>query len=169
MSLVGNLPQIVYNESRMAAEPKAQPLILIVEDDPALSKMYAIKFQNSGFQVIVAHDGATGLSMAAQQHPDIVLLDMMLPKYSGIEFLEQLQQHSQQITIPIIALSNKTDQQDVDRAKKLGVREYLAKAMYTPEQVMQTVNKYLGDKAPQPVAQEPTVQAQQPNPSAPQQ
>ena len=68
---------------------------------------------------------------------------MMLPKYSGIEFLEQLQQHLKSATIPILALSNLTEKQEVDRALKLGVKEYLAKAMNTPEQVIQKVKEYL--------------------------
>lgn len=119
------------------------PLILIVEDDPSLSKMYALKFKNEGFRVSVARDGAKGLELAASEHPNAILLDMMLPKYSGIEFLEQLQQHLRTISIPIIALSNLTEKQEADLALKLGVKEYLAKATNTPEQVVEKVKKYL--------------------------
>jgi len=129
------------------------PLILIVEDDPSLSKMYALKFQNEGFRVLIANDGAKGLQMAASENPNLILLDMMLPKYSGIEFLEQLQQHSQNTKVPILALSNLTEKQEADRALKLGVREYLAKAMNTPEDVVVKVKHYLGMTKPQGVAQ----------------
>ena len=119
------------------------PLILIVEDDPSLSKMYSIKFQHEGFRVLTAGDGAAGLALAAQERPALILLDMMLPKYSGIEFLEQLQQHSRGINMPIIALSNLTEKSEADRAMKLGVREYLAKAMHTPEDVVAKVKQHL--------------------------
>lgn len=145
----------------MAAQEPAQqvqppqitgPLILIVEDDPSLSKMYSLKFQHEGFRVLVAQDGARGLALAAEAKPDLVLLDMMLPKYSGIEFLEQLQQHMKTIPMPILALSNLTEKQEVDRAMQLGVKEYLAKAMNTPEDVVSKVKQYLN---PQPIPQTP--------------
>lgn len=119
------------------------PTILIVEDDPSLAKMYSIKFQHEGFRVLVAQDGARGLALAAEQKPSIILLDMMLPKYSGIEFLEQLGQHMKTIPMPILALSNLTEKQEVDRAMQLGVKEYLAKAMNTPEDVVNKVKQYL--------------------------
>ena len=137
------------------AQPAANaPLILIVEDDPSLSKMYALKFKNEGFRVSVALDGAKGLQLAAQEQPNLILLDMMLPKYSGIEFLEQLQQHLKSISMPILALSNLTEKQEADRALKLGVKEYLAKAMNTPEQVVEKVKKYLqASGAPQTTPQ----------------
>lgn len=135
------------------------PLILIVEDDPSLSKMYTIKFQHEGFRVLAAGDGAAGLSMAAQEHPDLILLDMMLPKYSGIEFLEQLQQHSKGLTMPIVALSNLTEKAEAERAMKLGVREYLAKAMHTPEEVVAKIKQHLQAAKSQaqaaPATQEP--------------
>ncbi len=131
------------------------PKILIVEDDTTLSKMYAMKFQSEGFEVLIANDGARGLALAAEANPALILLDMMLPKYSGIEFLEQLQQHSQPIKIPIIALSNLTEKQEADRALQLGVKEYLAKAMNTPEDVVKKVKQYLG------MAQSPTTPSTQ--------
>lgn len=122
----------------------ANPLVLIVEDDPSLSKMYALKFKKEGINVSIAHDGATGLAKAAEESPKLILLDMMLPKYTGIEFLEQIQQHGKATDIPVIALTNLTEKKDVDRAKELGVKEYLAKAMHTPEEIVTTAKKYLG-------------------------
>jgi len=134
----------VPDQPAQPVAPQNAPVILIVEDDASLSKMYALKFKNEGFRVLVANDGAAGLAMAATEHPHIILLDMMLPKYSGIEFLEQLQQHAQSIKVPVLALSNLTEKQEMDRAIKLGVKEYLAKAMFTPEQVVEKVKYYLG-------------------------
>jgi len=122
---------------------KGKIVVLIVEDDPSLSKMYSLKFKSEGFAVIVAHDGADGLAKAAEQSPSIILLDMMLPKYSGIEFLEQLQHHGVVTGVPIIALTNLTEKKEADHARQLGVKEYLAKAMHTPKQVVDIVKKYL--------------------------
>jgi two-component system alkaline phosphatase synthesis response regulator PhoP len=132
------------NVPQQVPQAPSGPLVLIVEDDSSLAKMYALKFQAEGFRVSIANDGARGLQLAAEEKPNIILLDMMLPKYSGIEFLEQLQQHLKSaINIPIIALSNLTEKQEAERALKLGVKEYLAKAMNTPEEVVEKIKKYL--------------------------
>lgn len=120
-----------------------ETLILIVEDDPSLSKMYSIKFESEGMKTAVAHDGADGLSKAAELKPDLILLDMMLPKYSGIEFLEQLKAHGALTDVPIIALTNLTEKKEAERALSLGAKEYLAKAMHTPKDVVEKVKKYL--------------------------
>jgi len=143
-------------------EPSSQeashPTILIVEDDPALSKMYATKFASEGFSVEVAHDGAVGLAKTAEVNPKIILLDMMLPKYTGIEFMEQMQQHSNIKQIPIICLTNLTQKPEADRAKELGAKEYLAKAMHTPEEIVEVVRKYL---APPPNVDTQQAESQQ--------
>jgi len=125
------------------------PLVLIVEDDPSLAKMYSMKFKADGFNVAIAYNGATGLEKAAKDNPSLILLDMMLPKFSGIEFLEQIRQHGQVSQTPIVALTNLTEKKDADRAYQLGVKEYLVKAMHTPEEVVQIVKKHL-QPTPQP-------------------
>ena len=142
MDKVGD--QTNQNQIQQAQKPQEGPLILIVEDDVALAKMYSTKFVDEGFKVIMAHDGETGLTMAASEHPAAILLDMMLPKYSGLEFLEQLQQHSKMQSTPIIALTNLTETQEKERAFKLGVKDYLAKAMHTPEEVVNKVKHHMG-------------------------
>lgn len=155
---VQQAPQQVQNPSG--------PTVLIVEDDVSLAKMYSIKFRNEMFSVLVANDGAKGLQLAASGKPNIILLDMMLPKYSGIEFLEQLQQHSHAAPVPILALSNLTDKQEVDRAMKLGVKEYLVKAMNTPEDVVNKVKQYLYPRQTEKLPQQ-QAQATQSLPSTP--
>ena len=135
------------------AQQNSQLSILIVEDDPSLSKMYATKFGKEGFNVLTAMDGASGLSLAAEQHPSVILLDMMLPKYSGIEFLEQLKQHTAMQNTPVIALTNLTENQEKERALKLGAKDYLAKAMHTPDEVVQKVKAHMGMGEQQQTAQ----------------
>lgn len=124
--------------------------ILIVEDDPSLSKMYAAKFEKEGFVVEVSHDGAAGLAKTAEFSPDVILLDMMLPKYTGIEFMEQMKQHSGIRQIPIICLTNLTEKKEAERARELGAKEYLAKAMHTPEEIVEIVRKNMGNESNQP-------------------
>jgi len=124
-----------------ATSPQNKPLILIVEDDRFLSKMYAQKFKIEGFEVIIAQDGEQGLKYISEQNPQAVLLDMILPKYSGGQLLEKLKE--MQKNVVIIALTNLANQEDAQRAIAMGVKEYLVKAMHTPEEVVNIVKKHL--------------------------
>jgi len=128
------------------SSPASQSLsyvILIVEDDPTLSRLYAEKFIHEGFNVLVANDGVLGLKLATEKNPDAILLDIMLPKQSGFALLEGVMKHPRGQHIPVIALTNLANKPDQNRAVKMGVKEYLAKAMHTPEDVVGKVKQYL--------------------------
>ncbi len=118
-------------------------VVLIIEDDVMLSKLYSDKFRFDGLNALVANDGRTGLELATEKNPDAILLDMMLPGFSGFRILEELQKHPRGKYIPVICLTNLTDTNDANRAYKFGVKEYLAKAMHTPESVVQIVKDHL--------------------------
>lgn len=120
------------------------PLILIVEDDNQLAKMYSEKFKTEGFEVIVARDGEEGFRLISELKPSFVLLDMLLPKFQGQDVLAKLQATPQGQQTQIIALTNLAKKEEAQRALELGAKEYLVKAMYTPEQVVQKVKNYLG-------------------------
>lgn len=120
------------------------PRILIVEDDPILGRMYSEKFKSEGYAVTSAQDGESGLKKALEGNIDVILLDVMLPRMSGIDLLEELRKDSSGKNINVIALTNLADQSEKDRAIALGVNDYLVKAMQTPEQVVQKVNGLLG-------------------------
>ena len=120
------------------------PRILIVEDDPILGRMYSEKFKSEGYEVIAAQDGESGLKEARAGNIDMILLDVMLPRMSGIDLLEELRKDSTGKDINVIALTNLADQSEKDRAIALGVKDYLVKAMQTPEQVVTKVNSLLG-------------------------
>ena len=121
------------------------PLILIIEDDKLLSKMYAEKFKLEGFDTIVAQDGEEGLEYISEKNPSFILLDMMLPKFTGQDVLNQLKKRvSDKATPPIIALTNLAQKEEAQKALELGAKEYLVKAMYTPDQVVEKVKFYLG-------------------------
>ena len=118
--------------------------ILIVEDDPVLLKMYTEKFTFEGFKVIVARDGEEALKIAlGTEKIDIVLLDIMLPKMSGTDFLENLRKDAKGKNLPVIALTNLAEEDERQKAIKLGVKEYLVKAMQTPEQVVEKITSKL--------------------------
>ena len=120
-----------------------KPIILIVEDDPVLLKMYTEKFNFEGFKVLNAKDGEEALRISESEIMNIVLLDIMLPRMSGTDYLEKLRQMPEGKDTPVVALTNLAEEAEKQRALKLGVKEYLVKAMQTPEQVVQTVKKYI--------------------------
>lgn len=118
-------------------------VILIVEDDPVLLRMYTEKFTFEGFDVLNAKDGDEAFKVATTQKVDFILLDIMLPKMSGTDFLEKLRKTTEGRNIPVVAITNLAEEEERQRALKLGVQEYLVKAMKTPEEVVETVKKYL--------------------------
>ena len=119
------------------------PVILIVEDDMALSNLYQQKFEKEGFKVLVAHDGDTGVKLATENMPDFVMLDNMLPKMSGIEVLRQIKENEKTKAIPAMMLSNLTVKEERERALELGALDYLSKAGQSPEEIVEKVRGFL--------------------------
>lgn len=132
----------------MADQAKTQtpkkPLILLIEDDSLLIKMYKTKFVSEGFEVLVAEEGESGLKMALENPVSFIILDVMMPKLSGIEVLENLRQNPKGKAIPVIVLSNLDREEKAKKALSLGAKEFLVKANFTPTQVVEKVRKYLG-------------------------
>lgn len=117
--------------------------ILIVEDDPILSRMYSEKFSYEGFAVEVAKDGQEALDSASSKSIDLILLDIMLPKMSGTDFLKKFISTTKGKSVPVIVLTNLAEDTEKQKALELGVKEYLVKAMQTPEQVVEKIKKYI--------------------------
>lgn len=120
-----------------------EKIILVVEDDKFLVKAYNIKFEKEGFKVVTAMDGAKGLELAKSESPRLILLDLMLPKIDGFEFIKRLSCDDKIKNIPIIVLSNLGQQSDKNKALALGAKEYLIKADYSLEEIIKIVNKYV--------------------------
>lgn len=127
---------MVYNDVIM-------PLVLIVEDDPALANLYDQIFKGDGYDTLVARDGEAGFELATTKNPDFILLDMKLPKMSGMEVFEKLILTPEGKNIPVIFLTNDTDPEERKKALSLGARDYIAKAMYPPEEILSRVKKQL--------------------------
>jgi len=117
--------------------------ILLVEDDKALIEMYAIKFKEDGFNLLMAEDGLTGLELAKKELPDVVLLDIMLPKMDGFAILAELKKDAKTQSIAILMLSNLGQQSDIEKGKKMGANDYVVKASMTPKEVVEKVKSYL--------------------------
>lgn len=120
--------------------------VLLVEDDPLLVKMYKAKFEKEGFEVLVAEDGQDGYTKGITESPDFIVLDVMMPKLSGIEMLSLLRADPKGQDVGVLVLSNLTSTQEETRAKALGAKDYLTKANFTPGQIVEKVKSYLGMK-----------------------
>ncbi len=124
---------------------KDLPVILVIEDDPILSKMYSEKFSNEGFKVLTALDGESGLDVALKNKIDIILLDVMLPRVSGIDLLKKLREHEKGKNTLVVVLTNLADPDEKKQALNLGVKDYLVKAMQNPGQVVDKVKSRMED------------------------
>lgn len=117
--------------------------ILLVEDDSFLSEMYYLKLRNVGYLVETAYDGEMALEKAAKIKPDLVLLDLRLPKLSGFEVLKQIKSDKNLSHIPVIVLSNLGEKDDIQKALDLGASNYLIKAHFTPTEVLDKIVEIL--------------------------
>jgi DNA-binding response OmpR family regulator len=122
---------------------KDKTKILIVEDDNFLIKAYQIKFERSGFNVIIAMDGDEGLKIAKKEKPAVIVLDLMLPKMNGFEFLKKIKSDEDMKSIPVVALSNLGQKSDQEKALSLGAAEYFIKTEHTLEEIIEKISKYL--------------------------
>lgn len=119
--------------------------ILFIEDESALQKTFSETLKQEGYEVTSALDGETGLRLAETEKPDLILLDLILPKMNGFEVIKKLQQNPATKVIPIIVLTNLEDIGDVEKAVELGATTYLVKAKYSLAEVMEKIKKTLGE------------------------
>jgi len=117
--------------------------ILIIEDEKILSDMYVEKLSREGFKIVSATTSSEGLRLAKKEKPDLILLDILLPKENGISFLEKLRKNPEIANIKVLVFSNYDDPETKRKAKKLGVENYLIKTNYTPKEMVERVRKYL--------------------------
>lgn len=117
--------------------------ILFIEDESALQKTFGEILSQEGFQMMSALDGEIGLRLARDKKPDLILLDLILPKIHGFEVLKKLKEDKDTKGIPIIVLTNLEGIGDVDKALKMGATTYLVKASYSLEEVIEKIKKAL--------------------------
>lgn len=118
--------------------------VLIVEDEKMLADMYATKFVMEGFDTHKANDGAVGLTMAKELNPDIILLDVIMPKLDGFAVLKELRSDAAFKTTPVVLLTNLGQDEDIKKGKELGATDYFVKANHTPAEVVTKVRQVLG-------------------------
>ncbi|HEX7456338.1 MAG TPA: response regulator [Candidatus Nanoarchaeia archaeon] len=124
----------------VVTEPKK---ILIVDDEAPVREIYYKEFTQAGFKVCLAEDGEEGVLEAGKESPDLILLDVMLPKMSGIDVLKALKKNELTKKIPVLMLSNLGEEQIIKEGFSLGADGYLLKVSYTPAQVVEECRKFL--------------------------
>jgi len=117
--------------------------IVIVEDDQLMANLYKKVFSFEDYEVVLASDGQEGLDAVRKEKPDMVLLDMMMPKMNGMQVLEKLKDDDKTKDIPVLVLSNLAGDKDAEKAKELGAVDYLIKSDNEPKVVVETVKKVL--------------------------
>lgn len=123
--------------------PRNKKTILLVEDDEFLAELYSTKLTLDGFQVFLATDGQKGLRLAKEKMPDLVLLDILLPKMDGFTVLSELKKDPKTKNIPVILLTNLCQKEEVKKGLALGAVDYLIKAYFMPSEVVVKINKAL--------------------------
>jgi two-component system response regulator VicR len=117
--------------------------ILVIEDEKPLLNALSTKLQNEGYEVIEAENGEIGLKLAIKQQPDLILLDIILPKMDGITVLENLRENAWGKTAKVIILSNLSDWDNTQRAVNLNVHDYLVKSDWNIKDVIKKVKNKL--------------------------
>src|SRR3981081_4585242 len=127
--------------------------VLLVEDDPSVLEMYRLKLELDGYRVSTALDGEDGLKKAGDLSPDIIFLDIRLPKMDGLAVVRKLRAQDKTREIPVIILSNYDEEDLIARGLRLGAHEYLIKARTTPTSLSEAIEDWLKEK---PVAHRAT-------------
>jgi len=117
--------------------------VLLVEDDPFLADIYSQKLEKAGFNVGTETDGSKVLNAIKEQKPELLILDIVLPKLDGWEILEELNKDSKFAALKVMVFSNLGQKAEVEKGMKLGAVKYLIKSDYTPSEVVEEVKKLL--------------------------
>ncbi len=120
--------------------------ILFIEDEEALQRSMGKMLEQQQYQVFKATDGEEGMAMAKKEMPDLILLDLILPKKNGFEVLAALKKEPETKNVPIIVLTNLEGSADVERALTSGATTYLVKANYTLQDIVSKIESVLAHK-----------------------
>ena len=128
---------------RLGARERRKPRIALIEDDVAIAMMYQLQLVVDGYDVVLAADGASGLHLLQESPPDLVLLDLRLPKMPGLDVLRSITVDPRLAGIPVLILSNYGEPSVVREGLGLGARDYLVKSQTTPVQLSTRLREYL--------------------------
>ncbi|MGI8792671.1 MAG: response regulator transcription factor [Acidimicrobiales bacterium] len=118
------------------------PKVLLVDDDPVILKLLQVNFEMEGYTVVTANDGVEGLEQARAERPDVILLDIMMPRKDGLEVTRELKGDDDTKHMPIILLSAKAQATDVELGKAAGANDYITKP-FDPLELLDRVREML--------------------------
>lgn len=119
--------------------------ILVVEDDQPLRHALSVKLEKAGYRISQAQDGEAGIESAVQSHPDLILLDLLMPKLDGLGMLQRLRREPWGKDLPVVILTNVNDVEKVQEAVVNQAFDYLVKADWTLEQIIEKVREKIGN------------------------
>ncbi len=117
--------------------------ILFVEDEKRLHNILSPLLEKAGYEIFNAYDGEIGLKILEEKKPDLILLDLILPKKDGYDFLEKMKTMEEKRDVPVIILSNLEEKYDIEKALSYGVRAYLVKTNYRPTEIVEKIGEIL--------------------------
>ena len=118
--------------------------ILLIEDEEILINLLQRKLTQEGYEVSAARNGEEGIKLMRETMPDIVLLDIVMPKMGGFEVMGMMQKDKELKNIPVIIVSNSGQPVEIDKARKLGAKDWLIKTEFDPQEVVDKVVKQIG-------------------------
>lgn len=118
-----------------------QKKILLVEDEEIIYNLLQKKLKGAGYEVKIAKNGEEALDSLEEEKPDVLLLDIVMPKKGGFEVMEEMQEKDGLEGIPVIVISNSGQPVELDKAKKLGADDWLIKTEFDPDEVIEKVGQ----------------------------
>ena len=114
------------------------PLVYYAEDDPVMARMFERVFRLNGCRVVLASDGDEAVQKleSLEERPSVIVLDVMMPKKSGFEALSEIKAHSRYCDVPVVMLTNLSEQKDLDKAEALGANGYIVKSALPPNEIV---------------------------------
>lgn len=126
------------------SEEKKKLKILIIDDEADLRELYKLRFEADNFEIAFAVDGEEAIQRIKDENPDLILLDIMMPKKSGMEVLKDIKENSLISSLPVIILTALPHSSIKEEAEKIGAVGYLVKSEVSPQQVLQIAKEKLG-------------------------
>lgn len=123
---------------------RSAPRVYVIEDDPLLRNLLSVKFTRSNIRFVFNSDGSEALTKLRDFNPDVIILDLMLPGRSGFDILSDLRASDDLASLPVIVLSNRSSEEDLERAKKLGAAHFFVKALTDLNDVVASINTLSG-------------------------
>jgi len=118
--------------------------ILLIEDEELIITLLQRKLEKEGYKVSVARDGVEGMEKMKEARPDLILLDIVMPRMGGFEVMEEMRKDEDLRAIPVVVISNSGQPVELDRAKRMGARDWLIKTEFDPKEVVNKVKKQIG-------------------------